>query len=168
MTLINWATRKVYDHGWKYSWILWIIASNDRILKTLMIVEFHFLCLKSKSLRIVYFSRMIVNFTQMIVYFITKSNHVKIMKNDPQLRMIIFFFGKNSVLNSHGLDLLHFKMLMTQLMVQLQPTILVNIGLQLVKFKLFISDNLDGLMMVMMKERSPDGRTGTGRISVRT
>ena len=98
----------------------------------------------------------------------------KIMKNDPKLR-VIFFFGMNSVLNFHGLDLLHSKMLISQLMVKLQPTILVNTGIQMVKFKLFISVNSDGLLMVMMKERSPkvnfysvSWAVGPVRISVQT
>jgi len=96
------------------------------------------------------------------------------MKNDPKLR-VIFFFGMNSVLNFHGLDLLHSKMLISQLMVKLQPTILVNTGIQMVKFKLFISVNSDGLLMVMMKERSPkinfysvSWAVGPVRISVQT
>ena len=76
-----------------------------------------------------------------------------IIPNDLQLR-VIFFFGKNSVLNFHGLDPLHIKLLISQLMVKLQPTISVNTGIQLMKFKLFISVNSAGLLMVIMKERS--------------
>ena len=78
-----------------------------------------------------------------------------IISNDLQLRAI-FCFGRNSVLNFHGLDLLHIKMKISQLMVELQPTILVNTGIHLMKFKLFISANSAGLLMVIMKERSPN------------
>ena len=77
---------------------------------------------KSKSLRIEYFqikdrilSVMIV-YCRKIVAFPTKSNALKIMENDSKLR-VIFFFGMNSVRNFHGLDLLHFKLLIFQLMV---------------------------------------------------